>query len=66
MEDLYVGLLVKELDGVKVNDQKRHFNLVYQGSTPLCEMNELFLAHQVFGNNQIKHIKKAREAMQKC
>lgn len=66
MEDLYVGLIIKELETVKVNDQRRHFDLIYSGRSNLCDMNNLFLAHQVIGRNQLVHIKKARHALETC
>lgn len=66
MEDLYVGLLMKEL-GVQPRDEKQHFNLVYSGKTVNnCRLNILFLAHQILGKNLMDHIKQARNALENC
>ena len=67
MEDLYVGLMIKELDGVQPRDEKKHFNLVYSGKTAnACDFNSLFLLHRVTGANLVEHIKKARHAIESC
>lgn len=67
MEDLYVGLMVKELEGVQPRDERKHFNLVYNGlTTKDCDFNSLFLLHRVLGENLIKHTKQAKNALENC
>jgi len=67
MEDLYVGLMITELDGVQPRDEKKHFNLVYGGKTADdCDFNSLFLLHRVLGANLAEHMKKARYALENC
>jgi len=66
MEDLYVGLIVKEIKGVKVRDERHHFDLIYGGSKVGCKMNKLFLAHRVLGDNLLTHIANSRHALQTC
>ena len=66
MEDLYVGFMVRELGDVTPTDNRKHFNLVYSGVKTDCEMNDLFLAHRVVDNNQMKLIQRARKALLTC
>lgn len=66
MEDVYVGLMVRELSEVKIQDEKQHFNLVYNGNTHGCDFNNLFLAHQVKGKNLLKSLEMARKAIMSC
>ena len=67
MEDLYVGLVVKELNGVQPRNEKKHFNLVYDGHTQKdCDMNNLFLLHRVLGQHLVEHMKQARNALENC
>ena len=67
MEDVYVGLMVKDI-GIEPVDERKHFNLIYSDQThDLCKMNSLFLAHQVLGSkNLIKHIRAAHLALEQC
>ena len=66
MEDLHVGLIIKEMGDVKADNQNKHFNLVYGGNIDGCDMNSLFLAHQVFPKGQSEHIRRARKALKEC
>ena len=68
MEDLYVGLMIRELDGVQPRDERKHFNLVYNGKTENdCDLNSIFLLHRVVGAENLgKLIKQARYALENC
>uniref|UniRef100_A0A7M5V633 Hexosyltransferase n=2 Tax=Clytia hemisphaerica TaxID=252671 RepID=A0A7M5V633_9CNID len=67
MEDLYVGLMIRELDGVQPRDERKHFNLVYNGKTEnSCDLNSIFLLHRVLGQNLVKHINQSRNALENC
>jgi len=67
MEDLYVGLMIRELDGVQLRDERKHFNLVYNGKTENnCDLNSIFLLHRVLGQNLVKHINQSRNALENC
>ena len=66
MEDLYVGLMIDKMKEVKIQDEKRHFDLAYSDKSDDCELNHLFLGHQIFGENLVSHIKRARKAMTLC
>uniref|UniRef100_A0A7M5TZN8 Hexosyltransferase n=1 Tax=Clytia hemisphaerica TaxID=252671 RepID=A0A7M5TZN8_9CNID len=68
MEDLYVGLMIRELDGVQPRDERKHFNLVYNGKTEnSCDLNSIFLLHRVVGaENLAKLGKQARYALVNC
>ena len=66
MEDLYVGLLVTEMKEIQVRDERKHFDLIYGGRSNDCELNELFLAHRVLGDDLVGHIKRARLALGEC
>ena len=67
MEDLFVGLIIHEMNDVKPQDEKKHFNLIYGGKTANeCDFNSLFLLHRVLKENLMNHIKQARSALENC
>ena len=65
MEDIYIGLIIAEMPNVMVEDQRKHFDLLYTGRKHDCQLNDLFLAHQVFADNLIKHSVRALNALNK-
>ena len=67
LEDVLVGVLLEEgMPDVKPVHAEEHFNVYYDGKSTGCQLNKLFLAHQVLGEDQTKHIKIAREALVSC
>ena len=66
MEDLYVGLIIAEMNNIKVQDQKKHFDMLYYGRQDDCELNKLFLAHRVLKKDLINHAKRAEKALSTC
>lgn len=65
MEDLYVGLLVKELGDVEPIDNKHSFNLIFDGVKG-CRYNSLYLAHSVNSNDQLRMLLEAELAQRTC
>ena len=65
MEDIYVGLMIAEMPNVMVEDRRKHFDLLYTGRKHDCQLNDLFLAHQVFADNLIRHSARALNALNK-
>ena len=66
MEDLYVGLMIAEMNNVKVQDQRKHFDMIYNGCKDDCKLNKLFLAHRVLKKDLINHAKRAEKALLTC
>ena len=67
MEDAFIGLLIEEMKDVKPRDERKRFNLAYNGLVAYkCSFNKLFLLHRVLKENLMKHIKQARNAMENC
>lgn len=66
MEDLYIGLMIHEMKEVKVTDDKKHFDLIYEGRSDDCDLNDLFLAHRVVGTDLVDHAKRTRNALTSC
>ena len=66
MEDLYVGLMVRDLRDVQPTDHKDHFDLIFEGRKNLCEFNKLFLAHAVKPENMLKMTLQASFARKIC
>ncbi len=65
MEDLYVGFMVKDLSDVTPKDNKQGFNLVF-GGVQGCAYNNLYLAHPVEPENQLKMLLEAQVAQRTC
>lgn len=65
MEDLYVGLMVKDLGDVDPIDNKESFNLIFDGVQG-CKYNTLYLAHPVNPNDQLKMHLEAELAQTNC
>ena len=65
MEDLYVGLMVKELGDVAPTDNKQSFNLIFDGVHG-CRYNTLYLAHPVDPTAQLKMLLEAELAQRTC
>ena len=65
MEDLYVGLMIKELGDVPPTDNKSSFNLMFDGASG-CRYNTLYLAHPVDPNDQLKMFLEAELALRMC
>ena len=65
MEDLYVGLMVKDLGDVAPLDNKQSFNLVF-GGIKGCGYNKLYLAHPVSPEHQLKMLLEAEVAQRNC
>lgn len=65
MEDLYVGLMIKDLKDVPPKDNRQNFNLVF-GGTNGCNYNNLFLAHPVDHSNQMKMFLQSKLAQDSC
>ena len=65
MEDLYVGLMIKDLKDVPPKDNRQNFNLVF-GGTNGCNYNNLFLAHPVDHSNQMKMFLQSKLAQGSC
>lgn len=66
MEDLYIGLIIDGMTDVVIKDARQNFDLLFVGRSKECDLNNLFLAHRVFGPTLIKMIKRSRNAMSTC
>ena len=66
MEDIYVGLMMKEL-GINTLNLKGHCDLGYEGQMPSkCDMNKYFFLHPVSGKHLVKYIINTRLALEEC
>ena len=73
MEDIYVGLLVHDLNTTDVRDEKLHF-LVYnekgitryyeQGND--CKLQEHFIEHHLSGINMVSLTNRVTKALIQC
>ena len=66
MEDLYVGLMIAEMNDIKVQDQRKYFDMIYYGRQNDCALNKLSLAHRVLKKDLINHAKRAEKALLTC
>ncbi len=65
MEDLYVGFMVNDLKNVQPKDNKQGFNLIFNGIQG-CAYNNLYLAHPVNPDEQLKMLLEAELAQSTC
>lgn len=66
LEDLYVGLIIAEMPYVKVRDERKHFQLFYVDRKYGCEINDIFVAHPVVGDEVRRHYIGSQDALKNC
>ena len=66
LEDLYVGLIIAEMPYVKVRDERKHFQLFYLDRKYGCEINDIFVAHPVVGDEVRRHYIGSQDALKNC
>ena len=66
LEDLYVGLIIAEMLYVEVRDQRKHFDLFYMDRKYGCEINDIFVAHPVVGDDVRRQYIGSQDALKNC